>query len=199
MRPTAPTALALLFSEFVRAVCVTCMVYGIYFGVLTRDAAEVCTQRISTALGIAKKFEGESEMVSRSKTRTPLRLHPFYHRQIRADRKPLFEWSQFPICYHTHLCTRDNFTPLRRSGSGRMSARCAAMTCSHPRPWPWHTPLNSTIITTTMAERGALANGRSMSHSSRSNVATPSMNRAYGAGRSWVSRISARTASSRWI
>lgn len=36
--------------------------YGLYFGVLTRDLAEVCTQRISTALGLAKKGDDDELM-----------------------------------------------------------------------------------------------------------------------------------------
>ena len=55
--PTPPDSWLL---EDVRMFCALSVVLGLYFGVLTRDVAEVCTQELSAALGLAKKDDEDS-------------------------------------------------------------------------------------------------------------------------------------------
>ena len=51
--------------ERVRVLLVYLICYGLYFGVLTRDIAEVCSHQISTALTLAKRSDnGESALHS---------------------------------------------------------------------------------------------------------------------------------------
>lgn len=45
--------------KLMREICAMLLFYGLYFGVLTRDVAEVSTQRISTALGLGKKVDDD--------------------------------------------------------------------------------------------------------------------------------------------
>jgi len=44
---------------WVRAVLVMCILYGVYFGILTRDVAEVATTQLSAALGLSKKHQDD--------------------------------------------------------------------------------------------------------------------------------------------